>query len=143
MTDVAKLLAAARLAREQAYAPYSCFKVGAAVRSKTGRIFSGCNIENASYGLTMCAERAAVFQAVAAGERELDALAVVSDTSQPVAPCGACRQVMAEFGITVVVMANMRGQRRQCMLSTLLPQAFNAASWQCRDNGGNNERHGK
>lgn len=142
MTELAELLAAARLARERAYAPYSRFKVGAAVRSKTGRIFSGGNVENASYGLTMCAERVAMFQAVAAGERELDVLAVVSDAPQPVASCGACLQVMAEFGVSAVVMANLRGQCRRFLLSDLLPIAFTAASWRQQHNEGN-ERHGE
>lgn len=92
-----KLLAAARAARDNAYAPYSKFKVGAAVETVDGEIFTGCNIENASYGLTCCAERNAVFAAVCSGVRRFKTLCVVADTDEPVAPCGACRQVLAEF----------------------------------------------
>ena len=92
-----KLLAAALAARENAYAPYSKFKVGAAVETADGHIFTGCNVENASYGLTCCAERNAVFAAIGSGARSFKALCVVADTEEPVAPCGACRQVLAEF----------------------------------------------
>ena len=92
-----QLLDQARRARETAYAPYSNFKVGAAVLTAAGEIFSGCNIENASLGATICAERVAILTAVAAGHRDLTALAVVADTPDPVAPCGLCRQVLAEF----------------------------------------------
>lgn len=92
-----KLLAAAQAARDNAYAPYSKFKVGAAVETVDGEIFTGCNIENASYGLTCCAERNAVFAAVCSGVRRFKTLCVVADTDEPVAPCGACRQVLAEF----------------------------------------------
>lgn len=105
-----KLLAAALAARENAYAPYSKFTVGAAVLADDGRIFTGCNVENASYGLTCCAERNAIFAAVSSGARSFKALCVVADTDAPVAPCGACRQVLAEFPFEKIILANCRGQ---------------------------------
>ncbi len=119
-----ELIKAAQAARETAYAPYSRFAVGAAVLAASGRIYRGCNVENASYGLTMCAERVAIFQAVAAGDRKLTALAVAADTPSPASPCGACRQVMAEFGIKTVVMCNTKGDRLTVQLEELLPYAF-------------------
>ncbi|MBO2519572.1 MULTISPECIES: cytidine deaminase [Limnochorda] len=119
------LLAAARLARERAYAPYSRFPVGAAVRAADGRIFQGCNIENASYGLTICAERVAVFQAVAAGVRQLVAVAVVGPGDEPCRPCGACRQVLREFGLEMrVIMAGEDGPVEVTTLDELLPRSF-------------------
>ena len=118
------VLEAALAVRDQAYAPYSRFAVGAAVQAKSGVIYSGCNVENASYGVTMCAERIALFQAIAAGEREFSLLAVVADTPQPVAPCGACRQVMAEFGVDIIVLANLAGDVSVYRLEELLPAAF-------------------
>ena len=119
-----KLLQAALVARAQAYAPYSEFAVGAAVLTADGRIFSGCNIENASYGLSCCAERCAIFNAVAAGQRQIAALCVVADTPLPVAPCGACRQVMAEFKIPKIILANTKGDINCCTLAELLPYSF-------------------
>ena len=120
-----QLLDQARRAREHAYAPYSNFKVGAAVLTAAGEIFSGCNIENASLGATICAERVAILAAVAAGHRDLTALAVVADTPDPVAPCGLCRQVLAEFSPDCrVVMANTAGRIRLANLKELLPLAF-------------------
>lgn len=119
-----KLLQAALAARVQAYAPYSEFAVGAAVLTADGRIFSGCNIENASYGLSCCAERCAIFNAVAAGQRQIAALCVVADTPLPVAPCGACRQVMAEFKIPKIILANTKGDIKCCTLAELLPYSF-------------------
>ena len=120
-----QLLEQARRAREAAYAPYSNFKVGAAVLTAAGEIFSGCNIENASLGATICAERVAIFTAVAAGCRDLTALAVIADTPDPVAPCGLCRQVLAEFSPNGrVLMANTAGRWRLTSLQELLPLAF-------------------
>ena len=118
------VLEAALAVRSRAYAPYSHFAVGAAVQAKSGAIYSGCNVENASYGLTVCAERNALFQAIAAGEREFSILAVVADTPQPVVPCGACRQVMAEFGVDIIVLANLAGDVLVYRLEELLPAAF-------------------
>jgi cytidine deaminase len=120
-----QLLDRARRAREHAYAPYSRFTVGAAVLTATGEIFSGCNIENDSLGATICAERVAIFGAVAAGCRALTALAVIADTPEPVAPCGLCRQVLAEFNPDCpVLMANLAGRTRLANLKELLPLAF-------------------
>lgn len=109
-------------AREAAYAPYSKFAVGAALLAVDGRAFSGCNVENLSYGLTNCAERVALGTAVAAGAREFVAVVVVADTELPISPCGACRQVLAEFGVPKVVLAN-RHQRLEFCLGELLPRA--------------------
>ena len=95
--DYSQLITAARAARESAYAPYSKFAVGAAVLCSNGQIYSGCNIENASYGLTNCAERTAIFKAVSEGQRTFAAIAIIADTQKPCAPCGACRQVIAEY----------------------------------------------
>jgi cytidine deaminase len=130
-----QLLDRARRAREHAYAPYSRFTVGAAVLTATGEIFSGCNIENASLGATICAERVAIFGAVAAGCRALTALAVIADTPEPVAPCGLCRQVLAEFNPDCpVLMANLAGRTRLANLKELLPLAFRWPSG-ARDSG--------
>ena len=115
---------AALVARERAYAPYSGFAVGAALAAADGRIFTGCNVENSSYGLALCAERGAVSVAVAAGARVFTALYVVADSPLPVAPCGACRQVIAEFQIPLVVMANLAGEERRSSYDELLPYAF-------------------
>lgn len=122
-----ELIRAALAARSGAYAPYSRFAVGAAVQGAGGRIYSGCNVENASYGLTVCAERVAILKAVSEGEKELVALAVAADTATPASPCGACRQVMAEFGIKRVVMCNTKGERLTVTLDELLPYAFDKA----------------
>jgi cytidine deaminase len=122
------LVAAAAHARERAHAPYSRFKVGAAVVDETGRVLSGCNVENASYGLTMCAERAALFASVATGLGAIDAIAVVVDAASPVSPCGACRQVMSELCApsTEVVLATVTGDRRTTTVGSLLPEPFSA-----------------
>ncbi|MBQ7882927.1 MAG: cytidine deaminase [Phascolarctobacterium sp.] len=119
-----ELLEAALAARERAYAPYSKFLVGAAVRAISGKIYTGCNIENASYGLTICAERSALFNAVGAGERKFTALCVVGDTEAPVSPCGACRQVMAEFKVPKIILANLKGDVKEYTLDELLPLSF-------------------
>ena len=120
----AELISLAKKYREYAYVPYSGFKVGAAVVTESGKAYGGCNIENASYPVTNCAERTAIFKAVSEGEKELAALAVVADTDGPCAPCGACRQVMAEFRIPKIIMANMKGAVRTVTLEELLPFAF-------------------
>jgi cytidine deaminase len=119
-----QLLAAAIAARQRAYAPYSNFQVGAAVLTSNGEIFAGCNIENASYGATVCAERVAIFKAVAAGHRDITELLVVGDTPQPLAPCGICRQVMREFNIATIHLANCAGQIETMTLEQLLPCSF-------------------
>jgi cytidine deaminase len=120
-----QLLDLARRAREMAYAPYSNFKVGAAVLTAAGETFSGCNIENASLGATICAERVAILAAVAAGHRDLTALAVIADTPGPVAPCGLCRQMLAEFSPDCrVLMATTAGRTQLANLKELLPLAF-------------------
>lgn len=116
------LVEAAWNARQRAYAPYSNFAVGAALLAADGRTFGGCNVENLSYGLTNCAERVAIGAAVAAGVRDFVAVAVVADTAVPISPCGACRQVFAEFGVPRVILAN----RTECLefsLDELLPRA--------------------
>jgi cytidine deaminase len=133
MTEpVAALILAARNAREAAYAPYSGFRVGAAVLTKDGQIFSGCNVENVSYGLSNCAERTAIFAAIAAGFRPGDFthLAVIADSGEPVAPCGACRQVMLEIGgaALIVIQANLDGASAQSTAGALLPGAFTEIS---------------
>ena len=122
--DDKALIELAKQARAHAYAPYSGFAVGAAALSADGRVFLGCNIENASYGLTNCAERTAIFSAVAAGAKELAALAVVADGEQPCSPCGACRQVIAEFSIKRIILANLAGKSRIVTAEELLPYAF-------------------
>lgn len=119
-----QLMEAAINARKYAYAPYSDFQVGAAVLTVDGEIFSGCNIENASYGLTTCAERTAIFQAVANGKQQFSVLAVVADTNRPVIPCGACLQVMVEFNIPKVILGNLKGDTLELSLNELLPYQF-------------------
>ncbi|MEP4077766.1 cytidine deaminase [Haloferula sp.] len=109
-------------AREMAYAPYSKFHVGAVLVADDGRIFTGCNVENISYGLTMCAERVALGSAVAAGAKKVIAVVVVADTREPISPCGACRQVLAEFGDPRVLLVNQES-REEFQLSELLPRA--------------------
>jgi len=123
------LIKLARGARSKAYAPYSKFKVGAALLAKNGKVYTGCNVENASYGLTCCAERNAVFQAVGRGERDFIAIAIVSDSPEPTAPCGACRQVLNEFTPEMeVIMAGAKGQVKTRKLKELLPDSFGPKS---------------
>ena len=110
--------------RKQSYSPYSNFAVGAAVLSNDGYIYGGCNIENASYGLTNCAERTAIFNAVSDGKRNISAIAVVADTDRPCSPCGACRQVIGEFKIPCIIMANLKGEYKKVTLEELLPFSF-------------------
>ncbi|SFL32520.1 cytidine deaminase [Pelosinus propionicus] len=119
-----KLIQAAKSGREFAYVPYSNFKVGAAVLTNDGKIYTGCNVENASYGLSNCAERTAIFKAVSEGNQELTTIAIVADTIKPVAPCGACRQVMSEFGISKVIMSNLQEEEYIVTLKELLPYSF-------------------
>ena len=127
MTDemtIARLIRAARDVQGRAYAPYSHFRVGAALLGEDGTVYTGCNVENASYGLCCCGERNAIFAAVCAGERDLDAICVVADTQQPVPPCGACRQVMSEFKIGKILLGNLKGDIKICSLEELLPYGF-------------------
>ncbi|MGA8941648.1 MAG: cytidine deaminase [Thermoactinomyces sp.] len=124
--DRDRIILEARKGREHAYAPYSRFKVGAALLTKDGKIFRGANIENASYGLTNCAERTAIFKAVSEAESSFSAIAVVADTEKPVSPCGACRQVLAEFCSPdmPVYLSNLKGDVLETTVSQLLPYSF-------------------
>jgi len=120
-----RLVAAARAAREHAVAPYSGFKVGAALETVDGAIITGCNVENASYGLTICAERVAMFKALSEGHRQFVRIAVVADTVAPTSPCGACRQVLWEFGPDLeVILANLTELTGRHRMVDLLPHAF-------------------
>ena len=120
-----ELIEAARQASTRAYCPYSKFRVGAAIRTDDGALVAGCNVENASYGLTVCAERNAVFQAVAAGHRRVRALVVYTPTATPTAPCGACRQVLNEFGPDAEILCVCDGPEQiRATLTALLPGAF-------------------
>lgn len=119
------LINKARLARTNAYAPFSGFAVGAAVLTTAGKIFTGANVENSSYGLTNCAERSAIQKAVNAGHKKFQAIAIVADTAGPCAPCGACRQVIYEFGNNIVViMANLKRAQVHKTIRSLLPFGF-------------------
>jgi cytidine deaminase len=120
-----ELIEKAAETRNQAIAPYSNFKVGAALRAKDGRIFTGCNIENASYGLTGCAERVALYKALSEGVREFSEIAIVTDAANPTHPCGACRQLLWEFcGDIAVHIHSLRGQAIQRRMAELLPFPF-------------------
>jgi cytidine deaminase len=122
------LVAAALAARENAHAPFSGFRVGAAVEDSTGRIHTGCNIENATYGLTVCAERIAIFKAISEGARGFRRVAVVADTDKLTPPCGACRQILWEFcGDVEIVLANLAGQVETLRLGALFPRAFDGS----------------
>ena len=124
-----RLVAAASRAAQAAYAPYSKFRVGAAVLAGSGKIFTGANVENASYGLSNCAERTAVFKAVAEGDRQIVAVAVYTPTRQPTLPCGACRQVIHEFGPKTVILCACRSRERlETTLDQLLPGASGPAA---------------
>ena len=126
MTD--QLLLAALAARENAYAPFSKFKVGAAIEDAGGRIHTGCNVENATYGLTLCAERVALFKAISEGARQFRRVAVAADTDILTPPCGACRQVLWEFcGDVEIALANPRGKVETCRLKDLFPRPFDAS----------------
>ena len=122
--EIQKLMDCAIKARENAYSPYSHFAVGAALLCEDGTLYEGCNIENASYGLTNCAERTAIFKAVSEGHIKFKALAVVADTEGPCVPCGACRQVMAEFKIPLIIMGNLMGNIKIVTIEELLPFSF-------------------
>jgi cytidine deaminase len=120
-----ELIESAKQARERASVPYSNFKVGAAVRTKSGKIFTGCNVESASYGLTVCAERVAIWKAVSEGETEFEQIAVVADTEELTPPCGACRQIIWEFcGDVPVTFANLKDKTETVQMKELLPRAF-------------------
>jgi cytidine deaminase len=122
--DKQSLVDLANIARQRAYAPYSHYPVGASLRTKTGRIYTGVNVENAAYPQTMCAERVAIFKAVSEGEKEFEVITVVTDNGG--SPCGGCRQVMAEFGLnTIVLMADGSGRIvKETTVKELLPEAF-------------------
>ncbi len=122
--ELDQLLEAARQASERAHAPYSRFRVGAAVRTPAGNVYRGCNVENASYGATICAERGAVSQMVAAGEHAIEAVAVWVDAPEPAMPCGICRQVLAEFAADATIVCGNPSGRQVVRLSELLPHAF-------------------
>jgi cytidine deaminase len=127
MNDWIGLIEAAKAARQRAHAPFSGFKVGAAIEDSSGRTFTGCNVENATYGLSLCAERVAVFKAISEGAAKLKRVAIVADTPNLTPPCGACRQILWEFcGDAEVILANMEGKQEEYSLSTLLPMPFDA-----------------
>jgi cytidine deaminase len=124
-----ELIELAKQAREMAHAPYSKFEVGAALVTSDGRVFMGCNIENSTYSLTVCAERVAIFKAVSEGSREIVKIAVAVDTENLTPPCGCCRQMIWEFAAeeTTVIMANLSGDVQKCEIKDLLPKAFDAS----------------
>jgi cytidine deaminase len=119
------LIAEAKIAREFAAAPFSKFKVGAALKTKSGKIFRGCNVENCTYALTVCAERVALLSAIAAGEREFESIVVITQSDEPGPPCGPCRQLMWEYcGDIDIALVNLTGKRINYKLSTLFPHPF-------------------
>ena len=124
-----ELINTAKIARDKAYTPYSKFKVGAALLTKSGKVYTGCNIENAAYPVTLCAERVAIFKAISEGETEFTALAVVADTERPVPPCGSCRQVMSEFfsESTDIFIGNLDNLTKQTTIAEMLPFSFASA----------------
>lgn len=121
-----KLIEEARIIRDSAYVPYSEFKVGAALKAKSGKIYTGCNIENAAYPVGCCAERVAIFKAISEGEKEFTDLAVIANTEGPVSPCGSCRQVMSEFfdGNVTIHLSNTEGDLSSVTMEELLPFSF-------------------
>ncbi|MFZ7103461.1 MAG: cytidine deaminase [Peptococcaceae bacterium] len=124
--DYKQLVAEAAAAKKNAYVPYSNFRVGAALLTCDGEIFTGCNVENASYSLTNCGERTAIFKAVSEGKKKFKAIAISTDTEEITSPCGPCRQVLIEFGADIdVIMANVQGEYKVCKALDLLPLAFN------------------
>jgi cytidine deaminase len=125
--DFQSLIDAATEARLQSVAPFSNFKVGAAVRTDSGKVYTGCNVESASYGLTVCAERVAIWKALSEGERHFTQLAVVADTETLTPPCGTCRQIIWEFAKGAnIVFANLKGESETFHIADLLPRAFDA-----------------
>jgi cytidine deaminase len=128
MSEYEPLITAAKQARENAHAPFSGFQVGAALRAQSGRVFTGCNVENATLGLTCCAERVAIFKAISEGERGFEAIAVVADTDTLTPPCGACRQVIWEFcGDVPVILTNLKGKTELISSGALLPRPFDSS----------------
>jgi cytidine deaminase len=128
MSKPNQLADAARAARENAHAPFSHFKVGAALRASSGRVYTGCNVENATFGLTVCAERVALFKAVSEGERGFEAIAVCTDTEKLTPPCGACRQIIWEFcGDVDVILSNLQGRTEMHKMSSLFPRPFDSS----------------
>ena len=129
MSEYEPLIAAAKQARQNAHAPFSNFKVGAGLRTSSGKIYGGCNVENATYGLTVCAERIAIFKAISEGERKFDAIAVVTDTDTLTPPCGACRQLIWEFcGDVPVIMTNLKGKVDVVAMRDLFPKPFDSSN---------------
>lgn len=129
MSEYEPLITAAKRARENAHARFSNFKVGAGLRASSGKIYGGCNVENATYGLTVCAERVAIFKAISEGERKFDAIAVATDTDTLTPPCGACRQLIWEFcGDVPVILSNLKGQVEVIRMRELFPKPFDASS---------------
>ncbi len=125
MSNVKNLIESAKEVRERAFAPYSKFRVGSAVVTKDGKVFTGCNVESASFGLTVCAERVAIWKAVSEGETEFTAISVVADTEKLTPPCGVCRQIIWEFcGDVPVTLANLKGAHETISIKELLPRAF-------------------
>jgi len=121
------LIETAKKARLQSVAPFSNFMVGAAVKTASGKVYTGCNVESASYGLTVCGERVAIWKALSEGEREFTELAIVADTEKLTPPCGTCRQIIHEFcPDAIVVLANLHGETETCDVDELLPRAFDA-----------------
>jgi cytidine deaminase len=120
-----ELIKKAKNARLKAYAPYSKFKVGAALLTKSGKVYTGANVENSTFGLTVCAERVAVFKAVTRGDKDFVKIAIVADKNPPITPCGACRQVLSEFAKDLeIICANLKGKVERYSLKELLPEAF-------------------
>jgi cytidine deaminase len=128
MSEYDALINAARQVRENAHAPFSGFRVGAALRAQSGRVFTGCNVENATLGLTCCAERVAIFKAISEGEHGFEAIAVVADTDTLTPPCGPCRQIIWEFcGDVPVILANLKGKVESTRSGELLPKPFDSS----------------